>query len=93
MSACCADCERPYGVEHGFPDLIIPLETWKKISPSGNEGGLLCPSCICGRLCAAGLSDVPGSFMSGPIRSQSSEVMNALRRIENLEISMGGIRP
>jgi len=92
MSAACADCARPYGTETGFPDLIIPLDIWRQISPTGDEGGLLCPGCICGRLERRGFSDIPGAFMSGPIRSQTREAMNALRRIENLEISAGGIR-
>lgn len=83
--ATCYDCERPYGDEHGFPDLVIPLDVWKRISPSGNEGGLLCPSCICGRLYKAGIREVEGAFMSGPIMSVTRPTMNALRRVENLE--------
>lgn len=64
--AACNDCGRPYGDEHGFPDLVIPHDIWKRISPSGDEGGLLCPSCICGRLHAAGI-ETTGKFTSGPL--------------------------
>ncbi len=28
----CDVCERPYGGDHGFPDLVIPNWAWKKIS-------------------------------------------------------------
>lgn len=79
----CFDCGRQYGDEHGFPDLIIPLDIWERISPTKNEGGLLCPSCICARLHAAGISRVPGSFMSGPIDSVDRATMQAYRMAEN----------
>lgn len=82
----CDDCQRPYGAEHGFPDLIIPLDVWKRISPCGDEGGLLCPSCICARLHKAGIT-CEGAFMSGPITSVSQSTMYALRSIENLQIA------
>ena len=63
----CYDCARPYGDEHGFPDLLIPHAAWAKISPTGDEGGLLCPSCIAKRCHAAGLENVPATFASGPL--------------------------
>ena len=88
MSAC-QDCDRPYGDEHGFPDLIIPFSAWQKISPSGDEGGLLCPSCICARLHKAGIR-CEGAFMSGPIRSISPELNYLLRRVENIELAIRG---
>jgi hypothetical protein len=84
----CYDCNRPYGDEHGFPDLIIPLAIWLRISPTGDEGGLLCPSCICARLHAAGISDVPAAFMSGPIRSVDAVTMDNLRWMENLRLKV-----
>lgn len=89
MSASCHDCERPYGHEHGFPDLIVPFWVWKQVSPSGDEGGLLCPSCICKRLHAAGIT-CEGAFMSGPIRSVTPSLMSALRGIENIELALEG---
>lgn len=85
----CQDCDRPYGDEHGFPDLIIPFANWKQISPSGDDGGLLCPSCICQRLHAAGIRCL-GAFASGPIISVSEPTMNALRRVENIELAIAG---
>ncbi len=62
----CYDCHRLYGDEYGFPDLVLPNGTWDAISPTGNEGGLLCPSCICKRLADRGIENVPAVFMSGP---------------------------
>jgi len=85
----CADCGRPYGAEHGFPDLIIPYADWIRISPSGDDGGLLCPSCICGRLHLAGIR-CEGAFASGPIISVTDPTMNALRRVENIELAING---
>ena len=81
----CADCGRPYGDDNGFPDLIIPNAAWRRISPTGDNGGLLCPSCICKRLGDAEIREVPGAFMSGPIKSVDPDLMSALRWIENLK--------
>jgi len=85
----CFDCKRPYGDEHGFPDLVIPFWAWKQISPDGDDGGLLCPSCICKRLHEAQIS-CEGAFASGPITSVSGPVMNLLRRVENIELAIQG---
>lgn len=85
----CDDCKRPYGHENGFPDLIIPFWAWEKISPSGGDGGLLCPSCICARLHKAGII-CEGAFMSGPIISVTQPTMNVLRRVENIELAIAG---
>ena len=61
----CHDCSIPYGDEYGFSDLIVPDDVWLKISPYGNEGGLLCPTCMCRRAQAIGLQTV-SRFTSGP---------------------------
>ena len=63
----CYDCGRSYGNEYGFPDLVIPNWAWREISPTGNGGGLLCPSCICKRLHKAKIENCPSSFTSGPL--------------------------
>lgn len=63
----CFDCREPYGSPR-FPDLVIPDSVWRLISPSKDDGGLLCPTCILGRLTAAGITTV-GCFTSGPIQS------------------------
>lgn len=88
MSAC-EDCRRPYGDEHGFPDLVISYEAWRQISTHGDDSGLLCPSCICKRLYDKGIR-TEGAFMSGPVISIDERTNNALRRLENLELAMEG---
>lgn len=64
----CYDCGRAYGDEHGFPDLVVPHAVWAKIGPTRDEGGLLCPSCMCHRADAAGVECV-ALFRSGPFAS------------------------
>jgi len=81
----CYDCGRQYGDEYGFPDLVIPNYIWRQISPTKDDGGLLCPSCICARLFKAGIREVEAAFMSGPIETVSKATMYALRRVEHLE--------
>lgn len=63
----CYDCNRLYGDEYGFPDLVVPDWAWRAISPYGNSAGLLCPSCICKRLYEAKIENCPSAFASGPL--------------------------
>jgi hypothetical protein len=88
LRAECEDCKRPYGDEHGFPDLIIPYDAWKQISTSGDDSGLLCPSCICKRLADKHIK-CEAAFMSGPMSISRAE-MQLLRRIENIELAIKG---
>lgn len=67
----CLDCGRRYGDEHGFPDLIVPHDAWARIIPTGHEGGLLCPSCLCARAQAAGV-ECRAVFRSGPFVDPAS---------------------
>lgn len=64
----CIDCGERYGSPR-FPDLLIEQEAWNKIAPNHDEGGILCPNCICARLETAGLSKVRSAFRSGPLIS------------------------
>jgi len=66
MNGCCMGCGRKYGDAFGFPDLVVPNDVWAQISPTGDEGGLLCPSCMCGRAASLGLEGVQAQFRSGP---------------------------
>ena len=75
--AACEDCERPYGDEHGFPDLVVPHEVWERISPTRDSGGLLCPSCICRRAHDAGIANVSAAFRSGPFVNSRAEQLEA----------------
>lgn len=80
----CYDCGRQYGDGYGFPDLLVPNDIWRRISPTGDEGGLLCPSCIVKRVAAIGCYSIPAAFMSGPLKSVDPTVMEALLGMENL---------
>ncbi len=65
----CADCKLPYG-DPGFADLVVDHDVWKKISPSGDGNGLLCPTCICRAAARAGVEDQTARFRSGPFVRQ-----------------------
>jgi hypothetical protein len=57
-SPCCDDCGLIYG-SSGWIEAIVPADIWAIISPTKNEGGLLCITCIAARCVAAGLKNVP----------------------------------
>ena len=83
----CTDCGRKYGNRYGFPDLIIPDKAWKQISPTSNDCGLLCPSCICKRLFEKRIK-TRGEFKSGPLEHKKvfeiGTRLNLLERIKNV---------
>ncbi len=81
--ASCYDCDLPYD-DDGFEDFIIPNDIWRRISPTGDDGGILCAVCICRRVKRAGMSNIPGAFMSGPIDTVSPHLMQAYGMAENL---------
>ena len=60
----CFDCGREY-IDGGFQDLILPNDIWRQISPTSDEGGLLCPSCICKRAHDLEITST-AIFRSGP---------------------------
>lgn len=61
----CYDCGIPYS-DDGFCDLVVPHDVWAKISPTGDENGLLCPTCMVRRATRLGLENVHAVFRSGP---------------------------
>ena len=69
MQGCCMDCGRKYGDEFGFPDLVVSPEAWRALSPTKDDGGLLCPSCMCRRAHDAGL-ETRAKFRSGPFTDE-----------------------
>ncbi|MEQ1653816.1 MAG: hypothetical protein ABL897_15140, partial [Hyphomicrobium sp.] len=87
----CDDCRREYGEEHGFPDMILPQWAWDKISPTGDDGGLLCPCCIITRLVAKGLR-CEASIASASIDCVPLVIMQQIRRLENIECALEGRR-
>lgn len=54
----CYDCGLAYGSE-GWIECIVPHDVWCEISPTHNEGGILCVTCIARRLKRAGRDRVP----------------------------------
>lgn len=81
-AAKCADCGLSY-LDGGFQDLVIPNEAWRKISPTRDEGGLLCPTCLLRALDVAGIR-CSGALMSGPVQSVSRDMMQVMRQVENI---------
>lgn len=86
----CAECGLSYGDEHGFPDLCIPNQWWRRISPTGDSCGVLCPCCIIRRLEAwlkthgiVQRMHISCAFSSGPLRTVSPELMGTIRWAEN----------
>lgn len=73
----CLDCGRLYGDRFGFPDLHVSDEDWKRISPTGDGSGLLCPSCMCRRAQILGMREVPSKFTSGPFCITQSTILRA----------------
>lgn len=82
----CHACERPV-----YADLIVPCETWRQISPTGDLDGYLCPNCILERLSTKGLR-CKGAIFAPCIDAVSSAEMEALRRVENIELALEGFR-
>jgi hypothetical protein len=78
----CYDCGLPYEEMHDF---LIPREIWIKISPTENDGSILCANCIVKRLEKGGFKDIPGAYMSGPIKSVSEETMDMILQLETIK--------
>ncbi len=67
MGVCCHDCGAPYGAADWI-EAVIPHEIWRQISPTGDEGGILCIGCMAKRLVGLGMDDVPVKLTAGPFR-------------------------
>lgn len=65
----CMDCGLPYG-DPGFADLFVPHDVWAKISPTGDEGGILCPTCMVRAAVKAGV-ETSAIFRSGPFFAEN----------------------
>ena len=61
----CADCGLSYA-DPGFQDLVVDDYVWRQISPTGDEHGLLCPTCMCRAAARVGIDDQSAMFRSGP---------------------------
>lgn len=62
----CYQCRLPYSGEH-WVEAVVEDGVWAKISPTGNEGGILCINCMAERLNRLGLRDVPVKITAGPM--------------------------
>lgn len=61
----CYDCGLPYS-DPGFRDLVVAHDVWNNhLSPTKNEGGLLCPTCMVRAAVMAGV-ECEATFRSGP---------------------------
>ena len=54
----CYDCGLNYG-DIGWIEAIIPDQVWDFISPTGDQGGILCINCISRRLAKKGFKRIP----------------------------------
>ena len=63
----CHDCGLDY--EGFLCDFVIQNDLWAMISPTGDEGGLLCPMCILKRLLDLGLPAVKASIDTRHLRA------------------------
>ena len=68
----CFYCHLPYG-DPGFADLVVPNDVWNTISPTHDEGGLYCPTCLIRALHVYGFSNVKAVFRSGPAATDCQE--------------------
>lgn len=56
MEVCCLDCQLPYSCF--VCDFTVQNNLWNLISPTKDEGGLLCPMCMIKRLKELGLPSI-----------------------------------
>ena len=84
----CYDCGLEYG-DPGWIEAVIPDKVWNEISPTGDQGGILCITCISRRLVKKGYKNIP-VFLCGieplrPILCGDSENKVELFIIRNWE--------
>ena len=60
----CYDCKLDY-TSPAWVDVVVPDGYWRLISPTRDEGGLLCFSCMNARFLRLGLINVPYLIASG----------------------------
>lgn len=60
----CYDCGLPYKSDRYF-DFVVPNDVWQRISPTHNEGGILCIGCAALRCAVLGI-ECGVKITSGP---------------------------
>jgi hypothetical protein len=68
----CYQCRLPYGGDH-WVEAVVEHDVWAKISPTGNEGGILCINCMANRLHRLGIYDVPVKLTAGPFTTPPAQ--------------------
>ena len=63
-AAACADCGL-HCDDPGYADFVAADDVWKSVSPTGDEGGILCANCMVYRAAARSIK-AGGRFTSGP---------------------------
>ncbi len=81
----CYDCGLLYGSD-GWIEAIIPDNVWNIISPTKDEGGILCISCISKKLTEKGLSNIP-VWLCGtePLKAIPGDPMDNLELLRNFK--------
>jgi hypothetical protein len=75
----CYDCGFPYD-DPAWIEAVVPHFIWNDyLSPTGDEGGILCIQCIARRAIASGFERVPVLLTAGPLRNAEPY---EVRRIE-----------
>ena len=85
-SAACYDCGLAYGGPEWI-EAIIPDEVWKRISPTGNLGGILCITCMIRRLKRMEFENVP-IWLCGtePVQAISGDPGDSIVILRNWDI-------
>lgn len=66
----CYDCGLPYGSKHWI-EAVVANHIWNAhLSPTKNEGGILCINCMAVRAAKAGLVDVHVRLTAGPFTTK-----------------------
>lgn len=85
MSKCgCYDCGLDYE-QFGY-DFVIQNELWREISPTHNDGGILCSNCMCKRMMNLGMSAIWVVVYTGEIKTKNNpltKLVNICRYIRN----------
>ena len=81
----CYDCGLSYQ-DPGWIEAIIPDNVWDFISPTKNQGGLLCITCISRRLSRLGIGRIP-VWLCGtePLRSKLGDPGDDIAFLRNWE--------
>lgn len=82
----CHDCGRAYG-GLGWIEAVIPHETWAMISPSGDEGGILCIQCMATRLDRLQIENVSVKLTSGPMIATDATPPDKVNSDAGLELA------